>query len=85
MNWTEIVDRINREHNGVFGIRLFFGHDGHHACCFDSYTETLAEGDSGRSMQEAVERCVESWNLDRQARSFAKEPILNASTEQEER
>jgi hypothetical protein len=74
MRWVETVEQINREHNGVFSVELFYGHDGHHSCVFKSYTETLAKGESGRSMQDAVDRCVEAWKLETSARWAAKNP-----------
>lgn len=59
--WPVRVEDFRKQHNGVFGIELFFGHDGHNVCRFKSYYHKLAEGESGRSMQEAVERCVEAF------------------------
>ena len=61
-HWVALVEQIRREHNGVFAVRLFFGHHGHTVCAFDSYEKELYRGESGRSMQEAVERCMEIFN-----------------------
>lgn len=74
MNWPEIVEKVRTDHNGVMSVELFFGHDGHNVCRFKSYDELLGEGDSGRSIQEAVERCYEDWQLESGARWFAKNP-----------
>jgi hypothetical protein len=74
VNWWEQVEQIRKEHNGIFGVRLFLGHDGHNVCRFDTYDETLAEGESGRSMQEAVDRCIAAWSLEAGARWFARNP-----------
>lgn len=59
--WPVRIEDFRKQHNGVFGIELFFGHDGHNVCRFKSYYHLLAEGESGRSMQEAVERCVQAF------------------------
>lgn len=63
--WWEAVVEIQREHNGVFSVELFLGHDGHHVCTFRNYNKgdagIVAEGESGRSIQEAVERCIADW------------------------
>lgn len=80
--WNELVEEVRREHNGVFGVRLFFGHDGHNVCRFDTYDETLAEGESGRSMQEAVERCIDAWKLEAGARWFARNPEVGGGAGQ---
>lgn len=61
MNWPEAVEKIRRDHNGVFSVELFFGHDGHNACSFWNYETELAKGESGRSMEEAVGRCLKAW------------------------
>ena len=63
--WTEIVEFVRENHNGVMSVELFFGHDGHNVCRFCPYRPdaVLASGDSGRSMQEAVERCYYEWYL----------------------
>jgi len=60
--WANDIERIRQDDNGVFGIRLFFGHDGHNVCRFEDYGRTIAGGESGRSMQEAVDRCIADWN-----------------------
>jgi hypothetical protein len=62
--WVETVEHIRREHNGVMRIDLYFGHDGDNVCRFSSYDKELAKGESGHSMQEAVERCVSAWHLE---------------------
>jgi hypothetical protein len=74
MYWVEIVEKVNADHNGVFSVELFYGHDGHHSCVFKSYTETLAKGESGRNMQQAVDRCYEAWRLEVSAKWVAKNP-----------
>lgn len=61
--WYGMVEKLRQDHNGIFGVRLFFGHDGHNVCRFESYEKTVGEGESGKSMQEAVERCVANWHL----------------------
>lgn len=72
--WNELVEQIRTEHNGVFSVELFLGHDGHNVCRFRDYYKTLADGESGRSMQEAVERCIAAWKLESGAAWFAKNP-----------
>lgn len=62
MEWPGIVERIRREHNGVFSVELFFGHDGNNVCSFHDYERERARGESGESMQEAVDRCLRDWN-----------------------
>jgi hypothetical protein len=59
--WWESVERIRKEHNGVFSVDLFLGHDGHNVCRFRDYTHIIAEGQSGRGMQQAVDRCIDEW------------------------
>jgi hypothetical protein len=76
MEWPFLIEKIRTEHNGVFAVNLFFGHDGHNVCWFKDYDRQLAKGESGRSMQEAVERCIAEWQLERQAAQFAKDPTL---------
>jgi hypothetical protein len=71
--WHELVEEVRREHNGVFVIDLFFGHDGHNVCRFKDYDKTIAEGESGRSMQEAVRRCYGAWKLELEARTFVRD------------
>ena len=75
MNWYDTVEQIRCKHNGVMSVELFFGHDGHNVCRFSPYSPDppLAEGESGRSMQEAVDRCVSAWRLEMDARSFVRE------------
>lgn len=73
-SWRELVEEVRREHNGVMGVRLFFGHDGHNVCKFEDYDRTIAEGESGRTMDEAVSRCIQSWELERKASWFARNP-----------
>lgn len=52
------AELIRLEHNGVFSVRLFLGHDGHNHCYLHDYDVCLAEGQSGQSMTEAVDRAV---------------------------
>ena len=78
MNWPERVEKVRTEHNGVMSVELFFGHDGHNVCRFKSYDGLLGEGESGRSMQEAVDRCYEAWRLEQDAKWFAKNPEIFA-------
>ncbi len=66
-DWPQLIERIRTEHNGVFGVDLFFGHDGHNACSFRNYERVIVTGISGRSMQEAVERCIVQWQTLRAA------------------
>lgn len=62
-DWWEVVEKVAEEHNGVFSVELFFGHDGHRVCTFRTYEKgekgVVARGESGRSMQEAVGRCID--------------------------
>jgi hypothetical protein len=60
--WIETIERIRREHNGVMRVDLYFGHDGDNVCRFSSYEKEIAKGESGRSMQEAVARCISAWS-----------------------
>lgn len=59
--WPDTVERITEQHNGIFSVELFFGHDGHRSCKFKSYDRLLSVGESDRSMQLAVGRCIEIW------------------------
>lgn len=61
--WPEIVETVRKEHNGVFRVDLCFGHDGDNICRFSDYDKAIAKGESGSSMQEAVERCYANWRL----------------------
>jgi hypothetical protein len=72
--WWEIVEEIRTQHNGIMSVTTFMGHDGHNVCRFHDYQSIPASGESGRSMQEAVERCVENWLLELEARHFANNP-----------
>jgi hypothetical protein len=74
--WPALVEEIRTQHNGVMSVELYFGHDGHHVCKFRNYEKQLAEGDSGVSMQLAVERCIAEWLLELKAQNFAKNPEL---------
>ena len=73
-DWPERIERVRKEHNGIFGVQLFMGHDGHNVCRFTDYEKLIAEGQSGVSMQQAVERCLNAWALELAARSFARDP-----------
>lgn len=52
------ANKLRREHNGIFGVHLFLGRDGHNECKLIDYNGTLGEGESGRSVLEAVDRAV---------------------------
>lgn len=74
--WPALVEEVRLQHNGVMSVELFFGHDGHNVCRFRNYEKQLAEGDSGVSMQIAVERCIAEWLLELKAQHFAKNPEI---------
>jgi hypothetical protein len=84
MPWNSLVhrlDTIRAEHNGVFGIYLFMGHDGHFSCEFKDYDKTISKGESGRSLFEAVDRCIDSWNRPERPdleSSALDDPLTNA-------
>lgn len=67
--WYELIEEVRTEHNGIFGVQLFFGHDGNNVCRFSDYYLEKASGESGRSMQEAVERCINIWHSPASANS----------------
>lgn len=52
----DVVEKIRVSHNGVFGIRLYLGHDGHFACDLEDYDKVIGHGESGRCILEAIER-----------------------------
>lgn len=61
----ELVERVRKEHNGVFSVELHFGHDGNNVCRYRNYEQgakgDIAEGCSGRSMEEAIQVCHQTW------------------------
>jgi hypothetical protein len=67
MEWNTIIERVRAAHNGVFVVELYLGHDGDNVCKFcayknhDGHDNVIARGESGRSLQEAVERCCLDW------------------------
>lgn len=52
------ADTIRREHNGIFGVRIFLGHDGHNVCELSDYDKVLGKGDGGVDLLQAVERAM---------------------------
>lgn len=72
--WTEIVEFVRTQDNGVMAVDLYFGHDGDNVCTFNPYKPDppLATGCSGRSMQEAVECCYYDWHLRHRAQIATK-------------
>lgn len=68
----ELAHRIRAEHNGIMGVRLFMGHDGHNACHLDDYDGEIGRGDSGGGMLRAVQDAY----TDRRFRSLM---LINSS------
>jgi hypothetical protein len=69
---TEVVEaakraeRLRLEHNGIGGVYLFLGHDGHNTCTLkDIDAKPVGQGESGRSLLEAVERAESDWRARR--------------------
>jgi hypothetical protein len=60
--WPELAEELRVKHNGIFGVYLYFGHDGDNRCEFkDNNAQSICFANSGESMQEAVERCYADW------------------------
>jgi hypothetical protein len=70
--WPAIIEELRTSHNGIWGVTIYFGHSGSNICQFSTADEMIAQATSNVSMQEAVEKCVEVWLLELQARHFAK-------------
>ena len=67
--WPEIVEFVRVNHNGVMAVYLYFGHDGDNECRFaDGDGMTITKANSGRTMQEAVERCYYERHLANQSK-----------------
>jgi hypothetical protein len=57
------LESLRREHNGIFGVRVFLGHDGHNVVTLHDDDRELARGESGRSLDEAAQRAERAWRL----------------------
>jgi hypothetical protein len=72
------LEEIRADHNGIFSIRLFMGHDGHFSCEFADYEKALFNGESGRSISEAVDRCIVSfYRRDKRVESASAYELLS--------
>jgi len=57
-----IAEELRKDHNGIGGVYLFLGHDGHNACELkDIDSREVGKGESGRTLLEAVQRAERDW------------------------
>jgi hypothetical protein len=60
-NPFELAEKIRTEHNGIMGVRLFLGHDGHNVCTLEDYDCEVGRGESGRSLMSAIENALSNF------------------------
>lgn len=59
----ELAEKLRKDHNGIFGVRLFLGHDGHNVCRLEDYDKEIGHGESGRSLLEAIQSARADWRF----------------------
>ncbi len=75
----EIADKIRRQHNGIFRVDIYLGHDGDNVVTFGSYENNIGKGESGTSLLEAVERAWADWRWRKLVGTdFGKEAVMDA-------
>lgn len=56
-----LAEKVRTEDNGVFGVKLFLGHDGHNVCMLEDYNKEIGRGESGHSLLNAVLAALSDW------------------------
>jgi hypothetical protein len=57
----KIAEQLRRRHNGIMSVHLAMGHDGANQCFLRNYEGVIGQGESGRSLLEAVQRAESDW------------------------
>lgn len=62
-NPLELAEKIRKEHNGIMGVYLFLGHDGHNECTLRDYDYEVGKGESGHSLLDAIHKALSNCRL----------------------
>jgi hypothetical protein len=76
----DLAEQIRKDHNGIMGVELFMGHDGHNACALKDYSGEVGKGESGRSLLDAIEKALSNHRLRTLScnMTFAREQVEDA-------
>lgn len=76
-NPFELAEKIRKEHNGIMGVYLFLGHDGHNECTLRDYGYEIGKGESGHSLLDAIHKALSNYRYRTLTSnmSFARETV----------
>jgi hypothetical protein len=58
-----LAESLRAQHNGIFVVELYLGHDGHNVCVLKDYDGEIGKGQSGKSLYHAIQRAMSDRNL----------------------
>lgn len=58
----DVAERLRTQHNGIFGVRLFLGHDGNNQCILEDYDGVIGEAQSGIDLRDAIYKALHNKN-----------------------
>jgi hypothetical protein len=57
----DLAEQVRAEHNGIMGVTLFLGHDGHNVCTLTDYDGEVGKGESGYGMTDAIRKALSDF------------------------